>query len=180
MNICYNFILKYPCWFYFMQCMNSCYNVWKDCNICRLQCMNRLHRSSLMYAGGEKLYSPPHHSSPASRGGFIRRLSGDVGGPPHRSSSTPSDSSDTPRGSSSFNTRGGGWCIYALIYILVINDDPYFWTNKFIEMIIVLVEIRKGFSCRYCIWMTQDKGIMIGLSILSVKVISGEMTGLLE
>jgi hypothetical protein len=63
---------------------------------------------------------------------------------------------------------------------LVINDDPYFWTNKFIEMIIVLVEIRKGFSYRYCIWMTQDKGIMIGLSILSVKVISGEMTGLLE
>jgi hypothetical protein len=63
---------------------------------------------------------------------------------------------------------------------LVINDDPYFWINKFIEMIIVLVEIRKRFSCRYCLWMTQDKGIMIGLSILPVKVISGEMTGLLE
>jgi hypothetical protein len=47
-------------------------------------------------------------------------------------------------------------------------------------MIIVLVEIRKRFSCRYCLWMTQDKGIMIGLSILPVKVISGEMTGLLE
>jgi hypothetical protein len=27
---------------------------------------------------------------------------------------------------------------------LVINDDPYFWTNKFIEMVIVLVEIRKS------------------------------------
>jgi hypothetical protein len=29
---------------------------------------------------------------------------------------------------------------------LVINDDLYFWTNKFIEMVIVLVEIRKSFS----------------------------------
>jgi hypothetical protein len=29
---------------------------------------------------------------------------------------------------------------------LVINDDPYFWTNKFIEIIIVLVEIRKSLS----------------------------------
>jgi hypothetical protein len=29
---------------------------------------------------------------------------------------------------------------------LVINDDPYFWTNKFIEMVIVLVEIRKSLS----------------------------------
>jgi hypothetical protein len=28
--------------------------------------------------------------------------------------------------------------------------------------------------------MTQDKGIVIGLSILPVKVISGEMTGFLE
>jgi hypothetical protein len=27
---------------------------------------------------------------------------------------------------------------------LIINDDPYFWTNKFIEMVIVLVEIRKS------------------------------------
>ena len=27
---------------------------------------------------------------------------------------------------------------------MVINDDPYFWTNKFIEMVIVLVEIRKS------------------------------------
>jgi hypothetical protein len=63
---------------------------------------------------------------------------------------------------------------------LVINDDPYFWTNKFIEMIIVLVEIRKIFSWRYCLWMAQGKGIMIGLSILPVKVISGEITGFLE
>jgi hypothetical protein len=29
---------------------------------------------------------------------------------------------------------------------LVINDDPYFWTNKFIEMVIVLVKIRKSLS----------------------------------
>jgi hypothetical protein len=29
---------------------------------------------------------------------------------------------------------------------LVINDDPYFWTNKFIEIVIVLVEIRKSLS----------------------------------
>jgi hypothetical protein len=29
---------------------------------------------------------------------------------------------------------------------LVINDDPYFCTNKFIEMVIVLVEIRKSLS----------------------------------
>jgi hypothetical protein len=60
---------------------------------------------------------------------------------------------------------------------LIINDDPYFLTNKFIEMIIVLVKIRKIFSWRYCLWMAQDKGILIGLSILPVKVISGEMTG---
>ncbi len=29
---------------------------------------------------------------------------------------------------------------------MVINDGPYFWTNKFIEMVIVLVEIRKSLS----------------------------------
>jgi hypothetical protein len=63
---------------------------------------------------------------------------------------------------------------------LVINDDPYFWTNKFIEMTIVLVEIRKRFSWRCCLWMTQGKGIVIGLSILPAKVSSGEMTELLE
>jgi hypothetical protein len=54
------------------------------------------------------------------------------------------------------------------------------WTNKFIEMVIVLVEIRKSFFRRCYFWMTQGKGIMIGFSILPVKVISGEMTGLLE
>jgi hypothetical protein len=47
-------------------------------------------------------------------------------------------------------------------------------------MITVLVEIRKIFSWRCYLWMTQGKGIVIGLSILSVKVISGEMTGFLE
>jgi hypothetical protein len=44
----------------------------------------------------------------------------------------------------------------------------------------VLVEIRKSFSWRCFFWMTQVKGIVIGFSILPVKVISGEMTGLLE
>jgi hypothetical protein len=47
-------------------------------------------------------------------------------------------------------------------------------------MIIVLVEIRKSLSRRCCFWMTQGKGIMIGFFFLSVKVISGEMTELLE
>jgi hypothetical protein len=47
-------------------------------------------------------------------------------------------------------------------------------------MLIVLVEIRKSFSRRCCFWMTQGKGIVIGFSILLVKVISGEMTELLE
>jgi hypothetical protein len=47
-------------------------------------------------------------------------------------------------------------------------------------MIIVLVEIRKIFSWRYCLWMTQGKGIMIELSILPIKVISEEMAGFLE
>jgi hypothetical protein len=47
-------------------------------------------------------------------------------------------------------------------------------------MIIGLVEIRKRFSWRYCLWMAQGKGIVVGLSILLVKVISGEMTGFLE
>jgi hypothetical protein len=63
---------------------------------------------------------------------------------------------------------------------LVIIDDPYFYTNKFIEMIIVLVKIRKRFSWRYCLWIAQDKDIVIGLSILPIKVISEEMTGFLE
>jgi hypothetical protein len=63
---------------------------------------------------------------------------------------------------------------------LVINDNPYFWTNKFIEMIIVLAKISKRFSWRCCLWMTQGKCIVIELSILPVKVISREMTGLLE
>jgi hypothetical protein len=47
-------------------------------------------------------------------------------------------------------------------------------------MVIVLVKIRKRFSRRCYLWMTQDKGIVIGFSILPIKVISGEMTGLLE
>jgi hypothetical protein len=47
-------------------------------------------------------------------------------------------------------------------------------------MIIMLVEIRKRFSWRCYLWMNQGKGIVIGLSIFSVKVISGEMTGFLE
>jgi hypothetical protein len=55
-----------------------------------------------------------------------------------------------------------------------------FWTNKFTEMVIVLLKIRKRFSRRCCLWMTQGKGILIGFSILLVKVISGEMIGLLE
>jgi hypothetical protein len=54
------------------------------------------------------------------------------------------------------------------------------WTNKFIEMLIVLVEIRKSFSQRCHFWMAQGKDIVIGFSILPVKVISGEMTRLLE
>jgi hypothetical protein len=55
-----------------------------------------------------------------------------------------------------------------------------FWTNKFIEMVIVLVEIRKNLSQICCFWMTQGKGIMIGFFFLPVKVISEEMTELLE
>jgi hypothetical protein len=47
-------------------------------------------------------------------------------------------------------------------------------------MIIVLVEIRTKFSRRCRLWMAQGKGILIGLSILLVKVINGEMTGFLE
>jgi hypothetical protein len=47
-------------------------------------------------------------------------------------------------------------------------------------MIIVLVEIRKRFSWRYCLWMAQGKDTLIELSILPVKVISGEMTEFLE
>jgi hypothetical protein len=47
-------------------------------------------------------------------------------------------------------------------------------------MLIVLVEIRKSFSQRCCFWMTQGKDIVIEFSILPIKVISGEMTGLLE
>jgi hypothetical protein len=39
-------------------------------------------------------------------------------------------------------------------------------------MIIVLAEIRKRFSWRYCLWMAQGKGIVIVLSILPIKVIS--------
>jgi hypothetical protein len=31
-------------------------------------------------------------------------------------------------------------------FYFLINDDPYFWTNKFIEMVVVLVEIRKRLS----------------------------------
>jgi hypothetical protein len=46
--------------------------------------------------------------------------------------------------------------------VLVINDNRYFWTNIFIEMIIVLVEIRKIFSWRCCLWMTQGNCILIG------------------
>jgi hypothetical protein len=61
-----------------------------------------------------------------------------------------------------------------------INDDSYFLTHKFIEMIIVLVKIRKKISRGCYLWMTQDKGILISFSILPVKVISGEMTELLE
>jgi hypothetical protein len=47
-------------------------------------------------------------------------------------------------------------------------------------MVVVLVEIRNRFSRRYCLWMTQGKGIFIGFSILLVKVISGEVTESLE
>jgi hypothetical protein len=32
-----------------------------------------------------------------------------------------------------------------LIYVLIINDELYFWTNKFIEMVLVLAEIRNNF-----------------------------------
>jgi hypothetical protein len=44
----------------------------------------------------------------------------------------------------------------------------------------VLVEIRKYFSQRCFLWTTQGEGIVIGFSILVVKVISEEMTGLIE
>jgi hypothetical protein len=44
----------------------------------------------------------------------------------------------------------------------------------------MLVEIRKRFSWSYCVWMAQGKGSVIGLSILPVKVISGEMARILE
>jgi hypothetical protein len=44
----------------------------------------------------------------------------------------------------------------------------------------VLVEIRKRFSWRCYLWMTQGKGIFIGFSLLLIKMISGEMTRLLE
>jgi hypothetical protein len=47
-------------------------------------------------------------------------------------------------------------------------------------MIIVLVEITKRFSWRCYLWMIKGKGIVIGLSILPVKLIGGEMTGFLE
>jgi hypothetical protein len=47
-------------------------------------------------------------------------------------------------------------------------------------MVVVLDEIRKILSQRYCLLITKGKGIFIGFSILPVKVISGEMTGLLE
>jgi hypothetical protein len=47
-------------------------------------------------------------------------------------------------------------------------------------MIIVLVEISKRFYWRYCLWMAQGKGILIGLSILPIKVISREVIGVLE
>jgi hypothetical protein len=53
-------------------------------------------------------------TSLAPGGGFIKRLSGDVGGPPHRSSYSmfgESSSSGTPGGStsSSSDTRQGGF-----------------------------------------------------------------------
>jgi hypothetical protein len=47
-------------------------------------------------------------------------------------------------------------------------------------MVILLVEIRKYFSQRCFLWMTQSKGIVIGFFILLIKVISEEMTGLIE
>jgi hypothetical protein len=47
-------------------------------------------------------------------------------------------------------------------------------------MIIVLVGLRKRFSWRYCLWVAQGKGSVIGLSILLVNVISGEITDFLE
>jgi hypothetical protein len=47
-------------------------------------------------------------------------------------------------------------------------------------MVVVLVEVRKRFSPRCCLWMTQGKGIFIGFSILPVNVISREMTELLQ
>jgi hypothetical protein len=58
------------------------------------------------------------------------------------------------------------------MFVLIINDDPYFWTNRFIEMVVVLVKIRKRFSRISCLLMTQGKYISIGFSILPVKVIS--------
>jgi hypothetical protein len=36
------------------------------------------------------------------------------------------------------------------------------------------------FFLEMLLWMTQSKGIVIGFSISPVKVISGEMAGLLE
>jgi hypothetical protein len=44
----------------------------------------------------------------------------------------------------------------------------------------VLVEIRKIFSQRCWLWMTQGKHILISFSILPVKVISEEITEFLE
>jgi hypothetical protein len=52
------------------------------------------------------------------------------------------------------------------MFVLIINDDPYFWTNRFIEMVVVLVKIRKRFSRISCLLMTQGKYISIGFSIL--------------
>jgi hypothetical protein len=44
----------------------------------------------------------------------------------------------------------------------------------------VLVEIRKRFCWRYYVQMARGNGIVVELSILLIKVISGEMTGFLE
>jgi hypothetical protein len=40
----------------------------------------------------------------------------------------------------------GSNLLISLLCVLVMNDDTYFWTNKFLEMVIVLVEIRKKIS----------------------------------
>jgi hypothetical protein len=51
MNRCYNFILKYQCWFYFIQYMNRCYNfiLKYSCWFYFMQCINRCYSFILKY-----------------------------------------------------------------------------------------------------------------------------------